>query len=73
MATWMKSVFSEMIAEVGWDDETQELLVKFLKGGKTAAYKGASEGLAEDLSRAASVGSMFLNEIRPFYQDWRYV
>jgi hypothetical protein len=73
MPQWMKPVFSEMISEVGWDDETQELLVKFSKGGKTAAYKGADEGVAEELSRAASVGSMFLKEIRPFYTDWRYV
>lgn len=73
MAGWMKPVFSSMISEVGWDDETQELLVKFSKNGKTAAYKGADEGLAEDLSKAASVGGMFLNEIKPFYTDFRYV
>lgn len=73
MASWMKPVFSSMIAEVGWDDEAQELLVKFAKGGKTAAYKGADEGLAVDLSNAPSVGSMFLSEVRPFFTDWRYV
>lgn len=73
MATWMKPVFSSMVAEVGWDDETQELLVKFSKSGKIAAYKGADEGVAESLSKAPSVGSMFLDEIRPFYTDFRYV
>ena len=70
---WMKPVFSSMISEVGWDDETQELLVKFSKGGKTAAYKGADEGLALELSKAPSVGSMFLEQVRPFYTDFRYV
>ena len=73
MAQWMKPVFSEMVSEVGYDTETEELLVKFAKNGKVAAYKGASEGLAEELSRAQSVGSMFLREIKPFYTDWRYV
>ena len=73
MAQWMKQVFSSMISEVGYDTETEELLVRFSKSGKTAAYKGAPEGLAEELSRAPSVGSMFLSEIKPFYNDWRYV
>jgi hypothetical protein len=70
---WMKPVFSEMVAEVGWDEDTQELLVKFKKGGKTAAYKGFDEGTAEQLSKAASVGGMFLSEIKPFADAWRYV
>lgn len=73
MTTWMKPVLSEMVSEVGWDDDTQELLVKFKKNGKTAAYKGADEGVAIQLSHAASVGAMFLSEIRPFYSEWRYV
>lgn len=73
MAQWMKPVFSSMISEVGYDTETEELLVRFAKSGKTAAYKGAPEGLAIELSNAASTGSMFLSEVRPFYNDWRYV
>ena len=73
MAQWMKPVFSSMISEVGWNDETQELLVKFAKGGKIAAYQGADEGVALGLANAPSVGSMFLNEIKPFYSAWRYV
>lgn len=73
MPIWMKPVFSSMIFEVGYDTDTEELLVKFAKNGKTAAYKGADEGLAEALSKAPSVGSMFLEEIKPFYTDFRYV
>jgi len=71
--SWTKSVFSSMISEVGWDDETEELLVTFAKKGKTAAYKGFDEGKAEQLSKAPSVGSMFLDEIKPFASEWRYV
>ena len=70
---WMKSVLSEMVSEVGWDDETNEVLVRFKKGGKVAAYKGFDEGTADQLSRAPSVGSMFLAEIKPFASAWRYV
>jgi hypothetical protein len=62
-----------MVSEVAWDEEQQELLVTFKKNGKTAAYKGFDEGTAEQLSRAPSVGSMFLNEIKPFAENWRYV
>jgi hypothetical protein len=69
----MKPVFSEMVSEVGWDDETQELKVRFKKNGKTAAYKGFDEGMADRLSKAASVGGMFLSDIKPFAEDWRYV
>lgn len=71
--SWSKQVFSEMIAEVGWDDQTEELLVTFIKKGRTAAYKGFDEGTAEALSKAASVGSMFLSEIKPFASAWRYI
>ncbi len=70
---WMKPVFSSMVSEVGWDSETEELLVKFAKNGKTAAYKGADEGLAIQLSNAPSVGQMFLSEVKPFYSDFRYL
>lgn len=70
---WMRSVLSDMVAEVGWDPETEEILVRFKKGGKTAAYKGFDEGKADELRKAGSVGSMFLSEIKPFADSWRYV
>lgn len=71
--TWIKPVFSDMIGEVGWNGEQEELIVKFKKNGKTAAYKGFDEGTAIQLSKAPSVGSMFLSEIKPFASGWRYV
>ena len=70
---WSKPVLSDMVSEVGWNDETNELLVTFKKKGRTAAYKGFDEGKAVELSHAASVGSMFLSEIKPFADSWRYV
>ncbi len=71
--SWSKSVISDMVDSVGWDAETEEVLVTFRKKGRTAAYKGFDEGTAESLSRAASVGTMFLTEIKPFASSWRYV
>jgi hypothetical protein len=68
---WMRSVLSDMVAEVGWDPDTEELLVKFKKGGATWAYKGFDEGKADELRRAGSVGSMFLTEIKPFAESAR--
>lgn len=70
---WSRQVLSSMISDVGWDDETEELLVTFIKKGRTAAYKGFDEGTADQLSKAASVGEMFLSEIKPFASAWRYV
>ena len=47
--SWSRSVFSEMVSDVGWDPETEEILVTFKKGGKTAAYKGFDEGKAVEI------------------------
>ena len=71
--SWTKPVFSSLLSEVGWDDDNQELTVTFAKNGKTAAYKGFDEGTAEVLSKAPSVGGMFLSDIKPFASAWRYV
>jgi hypothetical protein len=73
MPSWSKSVYSSLLSEVGWDEANQELTVTFAKNGKTAAYKGFDEGKATELSYAPSAGSMFLHEIKPFAESWRYV
>ena len=69
--SWTKPVFSSLLSEVGWDEDNQELTATFVKNGKTAAYKGFDEGTAEQLSKAPSVGSMFLSEIKPFADSAR--
>ncbi len=69
--SWSKPVFSKMINEVGWDSETQEMIVTF-KNGRKAAYAGASEHMADELSRAASVGTMFGQEVKDRYA-FRYI
>jgi hypothetical protein len=65
--SWMKSVFSSMVSEVGYDDETQELLVRWARGGKMSAYAGVSEDTALEVANAASVGEYLNSEIKPNY------
>ena len=70
--SWNVSVFSSMVSEIGWDDETNEILVTWAKSGKRSAYSGADEAKALELSKAPSVGGMIHQEIKPFYSH-RYV
>lgn len=63
--SWSKPVFSKMIAEVGWDEDYG--LIVTWKNGKKSIYEGVAEELADELSRAPSVGTMFHNEIRDRY------
>ena len=72
MSSWNVSVFSSMVQEVGWDAETQEIIVTWARSGKRSAYAGADESVALELSRAPSVGQMIHQEIRPYYSH-RYV
>ena len=72
MAAWSRPVSSSMVSEVAYDVDSQELIVTWAKGGKRSAYAGVPEGLADELSRAPSVGSMINSDIKPFYPH-RYV
>ena len=65
--SWSQPVFSSMVSEVGFDSDTGELLVTFLRSGKTAAYQGVPEDVASKLANAPSVGQMLNDEIKPYY------
>ncbi len=69
--SWSKSVFSSVASEIAYDSETKELLVTW-NSGKQSAYSGVPEGLADQLSRAPSVGQMLNSEIKGVYSH-RYV
>jgi hypothetical protein len=62
---WSKAVFSSTVNEVGWS-ETEGLVITW-KSGKRSVYEGVPEHLADELSRAPSVGRMFHNEIKDRY------
>jgi hypothetical protein len=70
-ATWTKAVYSTMVSEVGWDQESQDLLVTWANG-RQSAYSGVPEDVAVSLSNAPSVGTMINSEIKPYYPH-RYV
>jgi KTSC domain len=61
--SWSRDVFSSMIQAVGWDDDSNELIVEF-KNGVAWGYSGADEAFADQLSKAASVGGMFNTEVK---------
>ena len=66
MTTWDKPVYSDMVASIGYNDETNELIVTFNKGRKYV-YAGVPEELAVQLANAPSVGQMMNSEIKPNY------
>lgn len=67
---WTQKVFSSMISEVGYDETREVLTLTFAKGG-VYEYDGVSEGTAQALANAPSVGRMFLDEIKNSYEARR--
>ena len=61
---WMKSVYSDGVSEVGYDDETGEMLVRWKKSGKVSAYK-VTEDVATEASMAASVMDYINTQVKP--------
>jgi hypothetical protein len=60
-----------MCQEIGYDDESEELIVTW-NNGRKSAYAGVPEELALELSKAPSVGNMINDEIKPNYAH-RYI
>lgn len=71
MSTWSRAVYSSMVSEVGYDTDTNELIVTF-RNGRMAAYQGVTEDQALSLATAPSVGNMLNTEIKGRF-PFRYV
>ena len=69
--SWKQHVFSSHVASVGYDEATNDLLVEW-KNGKTSAYAGVPEDLAQQVANAPSVGQMIHGLIKNNYPH-RYV
>ena len=69
--SWERSVFSSNVQTIGWDEESGDMTVTW-NSGKRSAYSDVPEGLAEQASKAASVGQFLNAEIKPYYSH-RYV
>ena len=65
--SWSQHVNSEMVSEVGYDSDSGELLVTWLRSGKVSAYQGVPEDVATRLANAPSVGQMINAEIKPYF------
>ena len=62
--SWNHRVFSSNVESIGWDSDSEEIIV-YWNSGKVSAYSGGNEGLAEAAANAASVGSFVNSEIKP--------
>lgn len=69
---WSKQVFSEMVSEISYDEETTEMIVTWKKSGKRSAYANVPEQVAVECSNAPSVGQYINSEIKPAHSH-RYV
>jgi len=69
--TWSQNVYSSMVAAVGYDADSGDLLITWANG-RRSAYSGVPEEVAVSLANAASVGEMMNSEIKPQYEH-RYL
>jgi hypothetical protein len=71
MAVDWTNVFSSNVNRIGYDDESQTLLVEW-KSGKTSAYEGVPADVADQASRNWSVGRFINDHVKNNYQH-KYV
>ena len=71
MPTWMKSVYSSNLLEVGYDSGEKATIVVFRKSGKRAMYPNTTEEQAMQLANAPSAGTMFNAEFK--HLPFRYI
>lgn len=67
----MKSVFSTMVSEIGYDEDTAELYVTWPKG-KTSVYSGVPADVAHTVMNSWSVGQAINSEIKAAGYSHRY-
>ena len=64
----MHYVDSSNIEAIGYDPESRELHVRFLRSGDTYVYSDVEEGVFEELMQADSKGSYLNRRIKGSYQ-----
>jgi len=69
--SWKQTVYSSNVEEIGYDEDRQEMTVRW-KSGKVSAYSGVPEELAQQVANAPSVGSMLNSDIKNQYSH-RYI
>lgn len=64
----MRSVYSDSVAEIGHDQDTNELYVKWSNSGKTSVYSGVSPEKAASVVTSWSVGKAVHSMIKPAHE-----
>lgn len=72
MSTIWRNVFSTDVASVGYDDESGELLVKWVRGNRISSYANVPLSLFDQLSKTWSVGRMLASDVKGKFPH-RYV
>ncbi len=71
MTPQMKSVYSSHVQEIGWDEESGDLIVRF-QNGKMVAYADVPEEVANRVMNSASIGEALHSDIKGQF-DFRYI
>jgi hypothetical protein len=66
----MQMVSSSTIEAIGFDTDTSELHVRFIKSGKTYVYGGVSESIYQDMLAAPSIGTFFAQNVRNVFTQF---
>jgi len=61
------NVFSSNVAAVGYDPDTKELVIQWMRG-RSSTYENVPADVAEEASKAYSVGSYINENIKPNYK-----
>lgn len=64
----MQFVDSSNIEAIGYESNTQELHVRFLKSGETYVYYAVEEFVFQEFMQADSKGTFLNARIKPHYQ-----
>lgn len=67
----MREVYSSTVDRVGYDAESGELLVQW-RDGKTSAYEGVPQHVADEAQNSWSVGKFLHQTVKPAFRH-RYV
>lgn len=65
--SWSRSVYSSTVSDVAYDSDRGEMVVTW-KTGRVSVYSGVPEAVAEQASKAPSVGQFLNMQVKPHYE-----
>lgn len=67
MMEW-KDVHSDVVEQIKYNDNTEELFVKWRRGGRVSIYDDVPADIANQAMTAWSVGKFLDEKVKPVYQ-----